>query len=135
MANGGSLRNPQKAESAGGAAACLAAARRGRGGRGRDAVAEWVAGRGYAAGMATDDLLLEVGGREVKVTNPGKVFFPEIGATKLDVVQYYLAVAEGALRGVYRRPTVLKRFTGGRQRSRSSRSGRRHRGRRGWRRR
>jgi DNA ligase D-like protein (predicted polymerase) len=67
----------------------------------------------YPDAMAKDDLILDVGGRDVKVTNPAKVFFPEIGATKLDVVQYYIAVAAGALRGVYQRPTVLKRFTGG----------------------
>ena len=63
--------------------------------------------------MAKDDLILDVGGRDVKVTNPAKIYFPEIGATKLDLVEYYIAVADGALRGVYKRPTVLKRFAGG----------------------
>jgi DNA ligase D-like protein (predicted polymerase) len=63
--------------------------------------------------MAKDDLALDVGGRTVTVTNPGKVFFPETGYTKLDLVQYYLGVAEGALRGVHRRPMVLKRFVNG----------------------
>jgi len=63
--------------------------------------------------MAKDEVTLEVGGRTVTVTNPGKVFFPEKGYTKLDLVQYYLAVGEGALRGVYRRPMVLKRFVNG----------------------
>ncbi|MCC7364660.1 MAG: DNA polymerase domain-containing protein [Dehalococcoidia bacterium] len=63
--------------------------------------------------MAKDDIEVEADGRAVKVTNPGKVFFPETGYTKLDIVNYYLAVAEGALRGVYRRPTVLKRFVNG----------------------
>ncbi|MCK9518930.1 MAG: DNA polymerase domain-containing protein [Dehalococcoidia bacterium] len=63
--------------------------------------------------MAKDDLTLEVGERTVKVTNPAKVYFPESGYTKLDLVQYYLAVGEGALRGVYRRPMVLKRFVNG----------------------
>ena len=41
-------------------------------------------------------VVLEVAGREVTVTNPRKVYFPEAGITKLEVVQYYLSVAEGA---------------------------------------
>ncbi|MGQ0679146.1 MAG: DNA polymerase domain-containing protein [Actinomycetota bacterium] len=57
--------------------------------------------------------LIELDGHEVKVTNPGKVFFPEIGVTKLDLVQYYLSVAPGAIRGVFDRPTSLKRFPDG----------------------
>jgi DNA ligase D-like protein (predicted polymerase) len=57
--------------------------------------------------------LLEVGGQQVAVTNPGKVFFPQIGLTKLDLVRYYLAVADGALRGVRDRPMALKRFVNG----------------------
>jgi bifunctional non-homologous end joining protein LigD len=56
---------------------------------------------------------LEVEGRTVRITNPDKVFFPEAGFTKLDLVNYYLAVAPGALRGVMRRPMVLKRFPDG----------------------
>jgi DNA ligase D-like protein (predicted polymerase) len=56
---------------------------------------------------------LEVDGREVIVTNPDKVFFPKAGYTKLDLVDYYLAVMPGALRGVFRRPMVLKRFVNG----------------------
>ena len=63
--------------------------------------------------MPEDKLTLQVGEREVTITNPAKVFFPETGYTKLDIVNYYLAVGEGALRGVYRRPTVLKRFVNG----------------------
>ncbi len=63
--------------------------------------------------MATEATTVEVGGRTVRVTNPSKVFFPEIGLTKLDLVEYYLAVGEGALVGVRRRPTVLKRFPDG----------------------
>lgn len=49
----------------------------------------------------------------VKVTNPDKVFFTARGETKLDLIHYYLAVGEGALRGVRLRPTVLKRFPNG----------------------
>ncbi|GAA1751173.1 non-homologous end-joining DNA ligase [Agromyces humatus] len=57
--------------------------------------------------------VLEIGGREVRISNPDKVVFPEPGLTKFDLVQYYLAVADGALRGVDRRPMVLKRFVKG----------------------
>ena len=56
---------------------------------------------------------LEVGGREVLITNPGKVFFPQAGHTKLDLAKYYAAVAEGALRGIAGRPIVLKRYVNG----------------------
>ena len=57
--------------------------------------------------------VLEVAGREVTITNPDKVVFPDAGHTKLDLVRYYLAVADGALRGVAGRPMVLKRFVKG----------------------
>jgi DNA ligase D-like protein (predicted polymerase) len=63
--------------------------------------------------MPTPKELLEVAGREVAVSNPQKVFFPETGHTKLDLVRYYLAVAEGALRGIDGRPMALKRFVDG----------------------
>ncbi len=63
--------------------------------------------------MAGDSLTIEVGGREVVITNPGKVFFPAIGVTKLDIVNYYIAVADGALRGVCDRPMILKRYVNG----------------------
>src|SRR5438132_11089904 len=52
-------------------------------------------------------------GREVAVTNPDKIFFPEAGHTKLDLAKYYAAVAEGALRGIAGRPFVLKRYVNG----------------------
>ena len=57
--------------------------------------------------------LLEVAGREVLLTNPDKVFFPAAGHTKRDLVSYYVAVAEGALRGAGGRPMALKRFVNG----------------------
>jgi bifunctional non-homologous end joining protein LigD len=57
--------------------------------------------------------IIEVSGRRVAVSNPGKLYFPRLGVTKLDVVRYYLAVAEGALRGVADRPMVLKRHVNG----------------------
>jgi bifunctional non-homologous end joining protein LigD len=57
--------------------------------------------------------VLEVAGREVVISNPDKVFFPATGHTKMDLVRYYLAVADGALRGVAGRPMALKRFVNG----------------------
>ncbi|MFZ1164899.1 DNA polymerase domain-containing protein [Mycobacterium sp.] len=60
---------------------------------------------------------LDVGGRQVEVTHPDKVIFPDQdgrpGHTKLDLIRYYLAVADGALRGVTGRPMILKRFVKG----------------------
>jgi DNA ligase D-like protein (predicted polymerase) len=58
-------------------------------------------------------VVVEAAGREVAVSNPGKVYFPEAGITKLDVVRYCLAVAEGALRGAGGRPNVLVRYADG----------------------
>jgi bifunctional non-homologous end joining protein LigD len=63
--------------------------------------------------MPTRKQLLDVAGREVTVTNPDKVVFPRTGHTKLDLVRYYLAVADGALRGVAGRPMALKRYVHG----------------------
>jgi bifunctional non-homologous end joining protein LigD len=57
--------------------------------------------------------ILEVAGRAVTITNPDKMIFPAGGHTKLDLVRYYVAVAEGALRGVAGRPMILKRFVKG----------------------
>jgi bifunctional non-homologous end joining protein LigD len=57
--------------------------------------------------------VLEIDAREVRISNPDKVVFAEPGITKLDLVRYYLAVSEGALRGVAGRPMVLKRFVKG----------------------
>jgi bifunctional non-homologous end joining protein LigD len=63
--------------------------------------------------MASERETLEVAGREVAISNPRKVFFPGLGVTKLDLVRYYLTVADGALRGVRGRPMALKRFVDG----------------------
>ena len=57
--------------------------------------------------------VLELAGREVVITNPDKPFFPDAGYTKLHLVRYYAAVAEGALRGIAGRPIVLKRYVDG----------------------
>ncbi len=56
---------------------------------------------------------MEIAGREVVITNPDKTFFPQAGYTKLDLVKYYAAVADGALRGIAGRPIVLKRYVNG----------------------
>src|SRR4029450_3537736 len=56
---------------------------------------------------------LDLDGYEVSITNPNKVYFPEAGITKLELVEYFLAVADGALVGVRDRPMALKRFVDG----------------------
>jgi bifunctional non-homologous end joining protein LigD len=56
---------------------------------------------------------LTVAGREVALSNPGKVLFPDAGHTKLDLARYYIAVADGALRGAGGRPNVLVRYPHG----------------------
>ena len=58
-------------------------------------------------------LSLDVGERTLAVSHPDKVVFPDAGVTKLDLIEYYLAVADGALRGVSGRPMILKRFIKG----------------------
>src|SRR3954462_2858443 len=63
--------------------------------------------------MARKPELIEVSGREVAISNPDKVFFAQAGYTKRDLVSYYLAVADGALRGAGGRPMALKRFVNG----------------------
>jgi bifunctional non-homologous end joining protein LigD len=63
--------------------------------------------------MAEPKKVLELAGHEVAVSNPSKVFFPQAGVTKLDMVRYYLAVSAGALGGVAGRPMALKRFVNG----------------------
>jgi len=57
--------------------------------------------------------LFELGGHEVKLSNPEKVYFPKAGITKLDLVEYYLSVESGVLRALARRPMILKRYVNG----------------------
>jgi bifunctional non-homologous end joining protein LigD len=57
--------------------------------------------------------LREVAGREVTITNPDKIYFPDAGITKAELVDYYLAVAPAAIRGVARRPQIMKRYVNG----------------------
>jgi bifunctional non-homologous end joining protein LigD len=67
----------------------------------------------YLAVMATKSELIEVGDLEVKITNPDKTFFPALGLSKLDLVNYYLSVGSGVLNGVRDRPTTLYRWPNG----------------------
>jgi DNA ligase D len=60
-----------------------------------------------------EERVLQVAGREITVTSPSKVFFSERGETKLDLVRYYLAVAEPLMRAVGGRPTLMQRFPHG----------------------
>ncbi len=58
--------------------------------------------------------ILSVGGREVRVTHPSKAYFSrDVRVSKLELVRYYLSVADGALAGIRDRPIVLKRFVNG----------------------
>jgi DNA ligase D len=61
----------------------------------------------------TDEHLIEVAGQRMALTNPDKVFFAERGDTKLDLVRYYLAVAEALMSAVGGRPTLMQRFPHG----------------------
>ncbi|BBH16272.1 ATP-dependent DNA ligase [Nocardioides baekrokdamisoli] len=56
---------------------------------------------------------IEVDNRVIRVTNPDRVYFPESGATKLDVIEYYLAVGPGIVNALYERPCMLHRFPKG----------------------
>ena len=63
--------------------------------------------------MPTRSEVVDVAGRQVTITNPDKIYFPGPGYTKRDLVAYYLAVADGALRGAGGRPMALKRYVNG----------------------
>src|SRR3954447_20244012 len=56
---------------------------------------------------------VEVGGRTVRISNPDRVYFPATGATKLDLVEYYLAVGDGIVNALRERPCMLHRFPKG----------------------
>jgi DNA ligase D-like protein (predicted polymerase) len=66
-----------------------------------------------SSGRTAERELLVVEGREITLSNPQKVLFPDAGYTKLDLVQYYLAVSDGALRAAGGRPNVLVRYPNG----------------------
>src|SRR5437588_6702885 len=63
--------------------------------------------------MAEATVLVEAAGREVPITSPGKVFFPERGETKLDLVRYYQSVEESLMRAMQGRPVLLQRYPNG----------------------
>src|SRR5258708_1277454 len=63
--------------------------------------------------MAGDGVEVGVGDRSVRVTNPGRVYFPARGETKLDLVRYYLAVGDGIVRALRERPCMMHRFPSG----------------------
>lgn len=63
--------------------------------------------------MARDETHVVVDGVELRISSPAKLMFPQQGWTKLDLVHHYLACHAGALRGVFGRPTVLKRWNSG----------------------
>jgi bifunctional non-homologous end joining protein LigD len=63
--------------------------------------------------MPSESTTIEVAGQAVKLSNPSKVFFPERGTTKLELVQYYLSVADAVLIHLRDRPTTLKRYVDG----------------------
>ncbi|MDX1469384.1 MAG: ATP-dependent DNA ligase [Acidimicrobiia bacterium] len=58
----------------------------------------------------SDEAVVKLGGEEVRVSSPDRVVFPEQQWTKLDVVNHFVTVAPGALRGIRDRPTMLKRY-------------------------
>ncbi len=65
----------------------------------------------------TEEVIVDAAGRELRVSNPSRVIFPATerteGVTKLDIVNYYLAVGDGIMRAVERRPTTLERWPKG----------------------
>jgi len=63
--------------------------------------------------MAAEETQIEAGGRAVRITNPGRVYFPARGETKLDLARYYLSVADGIVRALRDRPCMLHRFPAG----------------------
>ena len=64
-------------------------------------------------GARAESEVLNVAGREITISNPKKVLFPDAGYTKLDLIRYYLAVADGAIRAAGNRPNVLVRYPNG----------------------
>ena len=64
-------------------------------------------------GARAESEVVNVAGREISISNPKKVLFPDAGYTKLDLIRYYLAVADGAIRAAGNRPNVLVRYPNG----------------------
>ncbi|WP_426565893.1 non-homologous end-joining DNA ligase [Angustibacter sp. McL0619] len=66
-----------------------------------------------SSGSKSPAIEVEAGDREVRVSNPDRVYFPATGATKLDLVQYYLSVGDGIVRALRERPCMMHRFPDG----------------------
>ncbi|HTU78215.1 MAG TPA: non-homologous end-joining DNA ligase [Solirubrobacteraceae bacterium] len=65
------------------------------------------------AGAKAQPVVMELCGHELRVSNPQKVFFPDAGLTKLDLVSYYVECEREVVRGLRERPTVMKRWVDG----------------------
>jgi bifunctional non-homologous end joining protein LigD len=65
------------------------------------------------AAAKREHVVIEASGHELRVSSPGKLFFPAAGLTKLDLVNYYLECADAVVRGLRERPTVMKRWVDG----------------------
>src|SRR5215469_8513566 len=63
--------------------------------------------------VGRDEVELEVGDRSVRITNPGRVYFPARGETKLDLARYYISVGDGIVRALRERPCMMHRFPAG----------------------
>ena len=65
------------------------------------------------AAQKTEHVLIEVSGQELRVSNPGKLYFPQAGVSKLDLVHYYIECEKAVVRHLRERPTVMKRWVNG----------------------
>src|SRR5689334_23181248 len=63
--------------------------------------------------MSADDVVVRVADRELAISHPDKVFFPTHGDTKLDLVNFYIAIGEPLMRAMFDRPVLLQRFPNG----------------------
>lgn len=61
----------------------------------------------------SEEIEIELAGRSIRVTSPGKVMFPDHGTTKLDVIRYYESVEAPLMRAMGRRPVLMQRFPRG----------------------
>jgi DNA ligase D len=73
----------------------------------------WPPGTVYRLRMAGDAVELQVSGRSVRISSPGRVYFPARGETKLDLARYYLSVGDGIVRALRERPCMMHRFPAG----------------------
>ncbi|MGI5952678.1 MAG: ATP-dependent DNA ligase, partial [Brooklawnia sp.] len=63
--------------------------------------------------MASTAIELDVGGIGVRLSNPDKIYFADLGLTKRDIAEYAMSVGDGLLAGLFRRPTTLERWPAG----------------------